>query len=95
MEAAQESPGMMTEVTHCFTDYSYAAGPGKVIKSVRRLLRGLGVEKRNLLDDPFRGYRQRHHSIAAPAPYSSPAAAMAPYSPAWFPSWALSTLTRR
>lgn len=37
--------------------YYYTSGSGQVIKSTRNLLQGLGIEKNNMLNDHFEGYK--------------------------------------
>lgn len=55
----EEAQAKLTELAKRFGNeaYYYTAGPGRVIERIRGLLKGLGIEKRNMLNDHFEGYK--------------------------------------
>mgnify|MGYP001428730962 CR=1 FL=1 len=59
MHQPEEAQAKLTELAKKFGNeaYYYTAGPGRVIESIRNLLKGLGIEKRNMLNDHFEGYK--------------------------------------
>lgn len=55
----EEAQAKLTGLAKSFGNdaYYYTAGSGRVIESTRSLLRGEGIEKRNILSDHFEGYQ--------------------------------------
>ncbi|WP_313180859.1 FAD-dependent oxidoreductase [Lacrimispora sp.] len=59
MHKSEEAQAKLTELAKKLGNeaYYYTAGSGRVIKSIRNLLKGLGIQKNNMLNDHFEGYK--------------------------------------
>lgn len=59
MHKSEEAQAKITELAKKLGNeaYYYTAGSGRVIKSIRNLLKGLGIEKSNMKNDHFEGYK--------------------------------------
>ncbi|MEA5015045.1 MAG: FAD-dependent oxidoreductase [Candidatus Limiplasma sp.] len=55
----EEAQAELTKLVKKFGNeaYYYTAGPGRVIESIRNLLNSLQIDKRNMLNDHFEGYK--------------------------------------
>ena len=59
MHQPEQAQDKLTELAKRFGNeaYYYTAGSGRVIQSIRNLLKGLGIKKSNMLNDHFEGYK--------------------------------------
>ena len=59
LHQSEQAQAKLTELARRFGNdaYYYTAGSGRAIESIRNLLKGLEIEKRNMLNDHFEGYK--------------------------------------